>query len=155
MHQVKYRVYWGIHSYSQKVLQLTDNPNPVDIHVGGRLRLRRTLLGKTQTDLGNAVGLTFQQIQKYERGANRIGAGRLYDFSQLLDVPVSFFYDDMPGDMKEKQPDSVGTLFDQEQLASRESLKLIRAYYNIGDAKIRSGLYELARSLSVNSNPES
>ena len=84
MPQGKYRVYWGIHSYSQKVLQLTDNPNPVDIHVGGRLRLRRTLLGKTQTDLGNAVGLTFQQIQKYERGANRIGAGRLYGFWTYL-----------------------------------------------------------------------
>ena len=127
---------------------MTDNPNPVDVHVGGRLRLRRTLLGKTQTDLGNAVGLTFQQLQKYERGANRIGAGRLYDFSQLLGVPVSFFYDDMPGEITEKKQAPDGQLFDQEQLASRESLKLIRAYYNIGNAGIRNGLYELARSLS-------
>ena len=75
---------------------MAKNPNPVDIHVGGRIRLRRTLLGYSQEKLGNAVGLTFQQIQKYERGANRIGAGRLYDFSQILEVPVSFFYDDMP-----------------------------------------------------------
>ena len=127
---------------------MTDNPNPVDVHVGGRLRLRRTLLGKTQTDLGNAVGLTFQQIQKYERGANRIGSGRLYDFSQLLGVPVSFFYDDLPGEITEKKPAPDGQLFDQEQLSSRESLKLIRAYYNISDPGIRNGLYELARSLA-------
>jgi transcriptional regulator with XRE-family HTH domain len=127
---------------------LAKNPNPVDVHVGGRLRLRRTLLGQTQTDLGKAVGLTFQQIQKYERGANRIGAGRLYDFSRLLDVPVSFFYDDMPGDVSESRPDSVGLEFDQEQMSSRESLKLIRAYYNIGNQDVRNSLYDLARSLT-------
>src|SRR5512134_3543115 len=70
-------------------------PNPVDIHVGSRVRLRRTLLGLSQEKLGEAVGLTFQQIQKYERGANRIGASRLFEFSRILDVPVSFFFDDM------------------------------------------------------------
>ena len=133
---------------------MTDNPNPVDVHVGGRLRLRRTLLGKTQTDLGNAVGLTFQQIQKYERGANRIGSGRLYDFSQLLGVPVSFFYDDLPGEITEKKPTPDGQLFDQEQLSSRESLKLIRAYYNISNSGIRNGLYELARSLADKPEPK-
>jgi transcriptional regulator with XRE-family HTH domain len=133
---------------------VTDNPNPVDVHVGGRLRLRRTLLGKTQTDLGNAVGLTFQQIQKYERGANRIGSGRLYDFSQLLGVPVSFFYDDLPGEITEKKPTPDGQLFDQEQLSSRESLKLIRAYYNISNSGIRNGLYELARSLADKPEPK-
>src|ERR1700689_3596756 len=70
-------------------------PNPVDVHVGARLRLRRTLLGMSQERLGNAIGLTFQQVQKYERGANRIGASRLYDLSRVLDVPVSFFFDDI------------------------------------------------------------
>jgi len=68
-------------------------PSPVDIHVGSRVRLQRTLLGLSQEKLGEAVGLTFQQIQKYERGANRIGASRLHEFSQILDVPVSFFFD--------------------------------------------------------------
>src|SRR5471030_1017535 len=73
-----------------------DSPSPVDLHVGSRVRLRRTLLGMSQEKLGNAVGLTFQQIQKYERGANRIGASRLFDISRVLDVPVQFFFDDMP-----------------------------------------------------------
>src|ERR1700748_1341571 len=76
--------------------QKSDKPNPVDVHVGSRVRLRRTLLGMSQEKLGNAVGLTFQQIQKYERGANRIGASRLFDMSRVLDVPVQFFFDDMP-----------------------------------------------------------
>ena len=74
---------------------MTANPNPVDIHVGSRVRLRRTLLGMSQKKLGNALGLTFQQIQKYERGANRIGSSRLFLLSRILDVPVSFFFDDM------------------------------------------------------------
>src|ERR1700709_409484 len=70
-------------------------PSPIDIHVGSRVRLRRTLLGMSQEKLGEAIGLTFQQVQKYERGANRIGASRLFDLSRVLDVPVSFFFDDM------------------------------------------------------------
>src|SRR5215218_3069981 len=72
-----------------------DVPNPVDVRVGGRLRLRRNMLGLTQEQLGEAIGLTFQQVQKYERGANRIGASRLYELSRILDMPVSFFFDDM------------------------------------------------------------
>ena len=72
-----------------------DKPNPIDIHVGSRVRLRRNMLGLSQEKLGDAIGLTFQQVQKYERGANRIGASRLHDLSRVLDVPVSFFFDDM------------------------------------------------------------
>src|ERR687896_162580 len=71
-------------------------PNPIDVHVGKRLRLRRTLLGMSQERLGELLGLTFQQVQKYERGVNRIGSSRLYELGQILDVPVSFFFDDMP-----------------------------------------------------------
>ena len=70
--------------------------NPIDAHVGKRLRLRRTLTGMSQERLGKTIGLTFQQVQKYEKGINRIGAGRLYDLAQILDVPVSYFYDDLP-----------------------------------------------------------
>ena len=70
--------------------------DPIDIHVGRRVRIRRKLLGMSQTVLGDLIGLTFQQVQKYERGANRIGASRLFELSQVLDVPVSFFFDDMP-----------------------------------------------------------
>src|SRR5919202_7008509 len=71
-------------------------PSPIDVHVGSRVRLRRTLLGLSQEKLGDALGLTFQQVQKYERGVNRIGASRLFDLSRVLDVPISFFFDDMP-----------------------------------------------------------
>src|SRR6201996_7308929 len=70
-------------------------PNPVDVHVGSRVRLRRTLLGMSQEKLGEAIGLTFQQVQKYERGANRIGASRLWDLSRVLDCPMSFFFEEM------------------------------------------------------------
>src|SRR5215469_4848440 len=76
----------------------SDKPNPIDVHVGSRVRLRRTLLGMSQEKLGEAIGLTFQQVQKYERGANRIGASRLYDLGRVLDVPVSFFFDDISPD---------------------------------------------------------
>ena len=75
--------------------QKGDKPSPIDVHVGSRVRLRRNMLGLSQEKLGGAIGLTFQQVQKYERGANRIGASRLHDLSQVLDVPVSFFFDDM------------------------------------------------------------
>ena len=73
------------------------SPNPIDVHVGKRLRLRRTLLGMSQERLGELLGLTFQQVQKYERGVNRIGSSRLFELGQILDVPVSFFFDDLPG----------------------------------------------------------
>ena len=75
--------------------QKGNKPSPIDVHVGSRVRLRRNMLGLSQEKLGGAIGLTFQQVQKYERGANRIGASRLHDLSHVLDVPVSFFFDDM------------------------------------------------------------
>ncbi len=74
----------------------TGRPNPVDVHVGARVRLRRTLLGMSQEKLGEAIALTFQQVQKYERGANRIGSSRLFDLSRVLDVPIEYFFGDMP-----------------------------------------------------------
>ncbi len=74
----------------------TGVPNPVDVHVGAQLLVRRTLLGMSQTTLGDAIGLTFQQVQKYERGSNRISASRLFDMSLILDVPIEYFFDDMP-----------------------------------------------------------
>src|SRR5258706_10394778 len=78
--------------------QKSDGPNPTDVHVGARVRLRRTLLGLSQEKLGEAIGLTFQQVQKYERGANRIGASRLWELSGVLDVPVQFFFGEMSQD---------------------------------------------------------
>ena len=80
-----------------------NGPNPVDVHVGARVRLRRTLVGMSQDKLGQALGLTFQQVQKYERGSNRIGSSRLYQLGQILDVPVSHFFDEMPDDIAASQ----------------------------------------------------
>jgi len=133
----------------------TGKPNPVDIHVGSRVRLRRTLLGLSQEKLGDALGLTFQQVQKYERGANRIGASRLFDLSRVLDVPVSFFFDDMSSDVAERMP-AVGIVlddvsqggFDADPMARRETLELVRAYYRIKDPLVRKRVFELAKTLA-------
>ncbi len=135
--------------------------NPVDIHVGARVRLRRTLLGMSQEKLGAAVGLTFQQIQKYERGANRIGASRLYEFSKILDVPVSYFFEEMPGEFETHAGRIKAGLRDQDQdeierdpLIKRETLELVRAYYRIENPRIRKRVFELAKSLSSLSSDE-
>ncbi len=140
-----------------KVEKMTENgPNPVDVHVGSRVRLRRTLLGLSQEKLGEAVGLTFQQIQKYERGANRIGASRLFEFSRILDVPVSFFFDDMADRVMGNNGVGAAGMADQPQapldadpLTRRETLELVRAYYRIGDPQVRKRLFELAKSLGT------
>ena len=131
-------------------------PNPVDIHVGSRVRLRRTLLGLSQEKLGEAVGLTFQQIQKYERGANRIGASRLFEFSRILDVPVSFFFDDMNERAKVSGVPGMPALADHPQpplepdpLTRRETLELVRAYYRITNPQVRKRLFELTKSLGT------
>lgn len=129
-------------------------PRPVDFHVGSRLKLRRTLAGMSQEKLGEKVGLTFQQIQKYERGANRIGASRLFEFSQILDVPVSYFFDDMPDDVVQGAMNSdnfvadIETVADGDPLARRETLELVRSYYRIEDPGVRKRIYELVKSVS-------
>ncbi len=131
-------------------------PRPVDVHVGSRVRLRRVLIGLSQEKLGEAVGLTFQQIQKYERGANRIGASRLWEFSQILDVPVSFFFDDMPGGIKDQENQRVAGFSDKSQapfepdpLARRETLELVRAYYRVTELSVRKRLFELTKSIAA------
>jgi transcriptional regulator with XRE-family HTH domain len=131
-------------------------PNPIDVHVGTRVRLRRTLLGMSQEKLGEALGLTFQQVQKYERGANRIGSSRLFDLSRVLDVPVSFFFDDMSDETKCQTPSMLmgGGLeepqqaFEHDQMSKRETLELVRAYYHIADPQVRKRVYELAKALA-------
>ena len=112
--------------------------------------MRRTLLGMSQEKLGGALGLTFQQVQKYERGTNRIGSSRLYQLSRILDVPVSFFFDDMPDEAAaqgEGMAESTQTRFDQQDLAKRETLELVRAYYRILEPNIRKRLFDLVKSL--------
>ncbi|HEC90494.1 MAG TPA: XRE family transcriptional regulator [Alphaproteobacteria bacterium] len=127
------------------------DPRPVDVHVGGRVRVRRTLLGLSQEKLGAAVGLTFQQIQKYERGTNRIGASRLFELSRVLDVPISFFFEGIvPGGKRGRAglSDQGQETFKRDPLAKRETLELVRAYYKISDPKVRKRLFELVKSIA-------
>ena len=131
-------------------------PNPIDVHVGGRIRLRRTLLGMSQERLGDAIGLTFQQVQKYERGANRVGASRLFDLSRVLDVPVSFFFEDISDIASQQSPrmmvaglaEEPDDSFDADPLTKRETLELVRAYYRITDPMVRKRVFELAKALA-------
>ena len=129
-------------------------PEPVDVHVGSRVRLRRTLLGMSQEKLGKALGLTFQQIQKYERGANRIGSSRLYQLSQILDVPVSFFFDDMNEEIVNDDmhlAEGEGQSFEVGHLSRRETLELVRAYYKITDNSVRKKIFEMVKALGNSS----
>lgn len=133
----------------------TGKPNPVDAHVGNRLRVRRTLLGLSQEKVGEAMGLTFQQVQKYERGANRIGASRLWDMSRVLDCPVAYFFEEMDDSTAGASPRNQAGASDIEMpheddpMVRRETLELVRAYYEIGDEHVRRRIYELARSLAA------
>ena len=133
-------------------------PNPVDVHVGARVRMRRTLLGMSQEKLGRALGLTFQQIQKYERGVNRIGAGRLFNLSRILEVPVSFFFEDLPAALSGAKAGRARGLaeapaapFEPDPMSKRETLELVRAYYRVTDRQVRMRLLELIRSLAKTS----
>jgi len=129
-------------------------PNPIDVHVGGRVRFRRMLLGMSQEKLGERLGLTFQQIQKYEKGINRIGASRLFDLAQVLGVPVQFFYEEAPAVAEVRPLMSVG-FADQpaehsivEFLRSRDGLELNKAFVRIADVKARRAIVDLVRSLA-------
>jgi transcriptional regulator with XRE-family HTH domain len=125
-----------------------EGPNPIDIHVGQRLRLRRTLLGLSQETLGEAVGITFQQLQKYERGANRISASRLFNLSQVLGVPVTFFFDDLPVQDVEMLDEEPSETQEFESMARRETLELVRAYYRIPEEMVRRRTFELVKALA-------
>ena len=132
-----------------------ETPNPIDVRVGARLRLRRNMLGLSQEKLGEAIGLTFQQVQKYERGANRIGASRLHELSRVLDVPISFFFDDTDpvrapamGGFAEPAAEA----FESDPLRKRETVELIRAYFSIEDGTVRRRLLDLAKALAAESD---
>jgi len=135
--------------------QKSDKPNPIDIHVGSRVRLRRTLLGMSQEKLGEAIGLTFQQVQKYERGANRVGASRLYDLSRVLDVPVSYFFEEMSPGVTSAAAARLGGLeeapsptYEADPMMRRETLELVRAYYRIGNPEVRRRLFDLTKAIA-------
>ena len=115
--------------------------HPVDVHVGQRVRQRRWMMGMTQQQLGEKVGIKFQQIQKYETGANRVSASRLWDIAGTLDVPIAFFFEGLEGQAVENQ-DARGDV-----LTDKEALDLVRAYYAMPEGQ-RRRLFDLARVLS-------
>ena len=134
----------------------TGRPSPVDVHAGAQVRLRRKLLGMTQTGLGDAIGLTFQQVQKYESGTNRISASRLCDLSRVLDVSIEYFFEDMPtavaavssatkGRGKAKKLPGI----EPDLMVKRETLEFVRAYYRIEDADVRKGVYQLTKAMGA------
>jgi transcriptional regulator with XRE-family HTH domain len=125
-------------------------PNPIDIHVGSRVRLRRMMLSMSQEKLGESLGITFQQIQKYEKGTNRIGASRLQAIARVLQVPVSFFFEDAPG-----APSDAGGMSERTQtshvvdfLSSSEGLQLNRAFIRIKNPKLRRRVVDLVRVMA-------
>ena len=142
---------------AERHFRITTN-NAIDLHVGKRLRLRRTLLGMSQEQLGADLNITFQQVQKYERAANRISASRLWDMSQILDVPVSYFFDDMSETTMQSSPRRVARGLDhgdeaddgiKDPMARRETLELVRTYYTIGDASLRKRVAEMVKAVAA------
>ena len=137
--------------------------NPIDVHVGARLRARRTILGMSQTALGDAIGISFQQLQKYESGSNRTSASRLYELSKLLDVDIGYFFDEMDQATESESPARLSQQKSkrsprkppksEDPLHKRETLELVRAYYRITDPKIRGHVRKLFQSTASASNP--
>lgn len=136
-------------------------PNPVDVHVGNRIRLRRTLLGFSQQYMAQKLGLTFQQLQKYEKGFNRVGASRLYDISRVLGVSMNFFFEDMKENVQNLSPmmlnmdhkvvmhlaeESEG--FEADPMKRRETIELVRGYYRISNRKMAKNIFDLIINLS-------
>jgi len=128
-------------------------PNPIDKHVGGRVRMRRMMLGMSQEKLGNNLGLTFQQVQKYEKGTNRIGASRLQQISHILQVPVSFFFEGAPVNGNGPRPDGMGEApspaYVSDFLATSDGLALTKAFMRISDSKLRRRIVDLVEQIAV------
>jgi transcriptional regulator with XRE-family HTH domain len=123
----------------------TGVPNPIDVHVGNRVRMRRLLLGMNQETLANALGLTFQQVQKYEGGANRVSASRLSAMAEILGVPIAYFFGDLRPDDESVSPEDQRW---REHLQRPETIEFIRLYYAIPDQKIRRQFLEMAKTLA-------
>src|SRR6201992_4133416 len=128
----------------------TKAPNPVDKYVGSRVRMRRIMLGMSQEKLGEALGLTFQQVQKYEKGTNRVGASRIQQISEILQVPVSFLFAGGTTAVATSEGYSEGTspAYVSDFLATSEGLALTRAFTRIGDAKLRRSIVDLVEQIA-------
>jgi transcriptional regulator with XRE-family HTH domain len=116
----------------------TGVPDPIDVHVGSQIRTRRLLLGMNQEELAQRLGLTFQQVQKYESGANRVSASRLWEIAAILKMPIRYFF---PGDQGQHRPN--------EQLQRPESIELIRFFYAIPNARTRQQFFEMMKTASA------
>jgi transcriptional regulator with XRE-family HTH domain len=129
-------------------------PNPTDLHVGSRIRLRRNMLGMSQEKLGDNLGITFQQIQKYEKGTNRVGASRLQAIATILNVPPAFFFEDLPGHqvgVAGGLAEDASTMSAMDFVTSSEGLQLNRAFVRISDPKVRRRIIDLVKTLGVDS----
>lgn len=142
-------------------------PNPIDIHVGNRIRLRRTILGWSQEKLAAMLGLTFQQVQKYERGSNRVGASRLWDIGNVLNVPINFFFEDMDKEVASQSSrvfsssneaeqslylEETSSDIDMDPMKRQETLELVKAYYKINNRKTAKILFDLIVAMSKSSS---
>ncbi len=130
--------------------------SPIDVHVGARVRQRRALLGMNQTILGKALGVSFQQVQKYENGTNRISASRLFDLTRVLDVSIEHFFEDMPPEVAAISPAPKGRgkakkqpRYEPDLMLKQETLKLVRAYYKIEDEDVRQRVYQLTKAMGA------
>ncbi|GJL95720.1 MAG: transcriptional regulator [Hyphococcus sp.] len=136
-------------SSSTRTRKNLNGPDPIDVHVGSRVRLRRMILSMSQEKLGKALGLTFQQVQKYEKGVNRIGASRLMHLAELLEVPVQFFYDDFGG---AKNASASGLADDgaafMDFVKTPEGVQLCRHFSSIEDPKVRKRVLDLVKTIS-------
>jgi transcriptional regulator with XRE-family HTH domain len=133
----------------QEMVMVKKAPNPIDKHVGSRVRMRRMMLGMSQEKLGDALDLTFQQVQKYEKGTNRIGASRLQQISHILQVPVSFFFEGAPATAGNSLPmgEAPSPAFVSDFLASSEGLALTKAFMKIDDVKVRRRIVDLVEAI--------
>jgi transcriptional regulator with XRE-family HTH domain len=122
-------------------------PNPIDKHVGSRVRMRRMMLGMSQSTLADGLDLAFQQVQKYEKGTNRISASRLQHISQILQLPVTFFFEGTPGQSKAKD-DASSLAYVTDFLATRNGLALTKAFMKIKDAKLRRNIVNLVEEIA-------
>lgn len=131
-------------------------PNPVDKHVGSRVRMRRIMLGMSQEKLGEALGLTFQQVQKYEKGTNRIGASRVQQIGDVLQVPVSFFFEGGPTTSvaADGLSEAPSPAYVSDFLATSEGIALIRAFTRIEDAKLRRSIVDLVEQMASREAPD-
>jgi transcriptional regulator with XRE-family HTH domain len=133
----------------------TKAPNPVDKYVGSRVRMRRIMLGMSQEKLGEALGLTFQQVQKYEKGTNRVGASRIQQIAEILQVPVSFLFEGGPtGTANAGGGTGPSPSFVSDFLATSEGLALTRAFTRISDAKLRRSIVELVEQIATHEGPD-